>query len=274
MSCHAVIHAVLDRERTPPVTTFVALRADPPLVPRATVPSRFEPWVQHSPGAARCVIASGAAGPLGGDSYTLDLVVEAGATVVAREASATVALPGPHGEPSQAHYRFRVDTGATLIWDPEPVIAAAGCTHTQRIDVELAADSRLFFREELQVGRHNESPGDITTQISVQRAGAPVLVQSFALGPRSSGWDSGAVLGRHRAVGSLLICDPGGAPTTQERILDRNTIVAPIDPYSCLVTAVGENNLAVRRALDAYLVDLGPPWGVPTAAAGWYPVPR
>lgn len=275
MTCSAVIatEVVPGGDPAHPVTRFSRLRAESPLVPRPAVPARFEPYVRHAAGPARCVLATGAAGPLGGDDYTLDIDVGDGSTLVLREASATLALPGPHGAPSHYRFRVRVGAGATLIWDPEPVIAARGCDHHQRVDISLDSGSRLFYREELLTGRHGEAPGNLVSHLEVRRGDEPLLVQSMALGPRHTGWDSPAVIGGHRAVGSLLVVDPDGAPGPEEQSLSPSAVACHLAPDTALATAVGPHSLAVRKALDGYLSGLGAPWGDAEAGA-WYPVPR
>lgn len=275
MTASAVIstEVVPDGDPAHLMTRFARLRADAPLVPRPAVSARFEPYVQHAPGPARCVLAAGAAGPLGGDHYTLHVDVGTGSTLVLREASATVALPGPHGERSVFRFLVSVGTNATLIWDPEPVIAARGCDHYQHVEITLAQGARLFYREELITGRHGEGPGNLMSHLEVRYGLAPLLVQNIALGTRHKDWDSPAVLGGHRAAGSLLIVDPDGAPGPASQTLSTHAVAYHLDDCAAVAMAVGPHSLAVRKSLDAYLAGLDPPWGNPSET-GWYPIPR
>lgn len=254
-----------------PQSRIAGLRAQAPLVPRQTGASGFEPFVDRDPDIARVALTSGAAGPLGGDHYVFDVTVGAGSTLLIREVSATLVLPGAHGHPSFMHCRVTVEAGATLIWVPEPVIAAEGCRHTHRVDIELAEDARLFFREELVLGRHREGPGDLSSRLNVRRGGRPLSIQRFDLGPDSCGWNSPAVAGSARAVGSVIIVEPdGGLPTTKQ-ITDSYGVLLPIDETCVQINAVGDDALALRKRLDRALTELGEPWGRET---GWSAVPR
>ncbi|GAA3355652.1 hypothetical protein GCM10017744_019040 [Streptomyces antimycoticus] len=72
-----------------------------------------------------------------------------------------------------------------------------------------------MLREEQILGRTGESPGHLTARLTVHRAGRPLLDQELSYGPGPGpgalGWDGGAVLGGHRAVGQLLVVDPSYA---------------------------------------------------------------
>jgi urease accessory protein len=247
------------------------LRRQAPLVPRPTGASGFEPFVDGDPNAARVALTTAAAGPLGGDHYVFDVRVGAGSTLVIREVSATLVLPGAHGDPSLMHCRVTVESGGTLIWVPEPVIAGQGCHHTHRVDIDLADDARLFFREELVLGRHREGPGNLSSRLNVRRGGRPLTIQRFDLGPASIGYDSPAVAGRARGVGSVVIVEPNGSLPQATEITDPRSALLPIDEACVQINALGDDALALRKRLDAQLAELGEPWGRET---GWSAVPR
>ncbi|WP_152345785.1 urease accessory protein UreD [Brevibacterium sp. CFH 10365] len=247
------------------------LRRQAPLVPRPTGASGFEPFVDGDPDIARVALTTAAAGPLGGDNYIFDVHVGAGSTLLLREVSATLVLPGAHGDPSLMHCRVTVESGGTLIWVPEPVIAAQGCHHTHRVDIDLAEDARLFFREELLLGRHGEDPGNLSSRLNVRRGGRPLSIQRFDLGPAGKGFDTPSVVGGSLGVGSVVIVEPdGGLPTTTV-IADPRSALLPIDETCVQVNSLGDDGLALRRRLDAALTELGEPWGRET---GWSAVPR
>lgn len=269
-------HAALTSELTDRGTSRLArLRSTTPLVLRPTIATGHVPLVGRDPSAARVALAAGAAGPVGGDEYLLDVTVSAGSTLVLSDISATLALPGPHGEPSRMRCRVSVEDGATLVWLPHPVIAAAGCRHEHLVDIDLAPDARLVYREELLLGRHAETPGDLNVHLAVRRAGRPLLVQHLALGPRARGAGGAAVVGDHRAVGSLLIVAPGNSLGPGAVLDARTALVHPDDPTggTVLGIAVAVDAQELRRSLDRTLDALGEPWAA-TSTRGWSAVPR
>ncbi|ATG50267.1 urease accessory protein [Brachybacterium vulturis] len=266
--CHAVIATELRAGRT----AISRLRADTPLSPRPTIASGEEPFVRGGD-AARIRMSASAAGPVGGDTYLLDIHVGAGSTLVLRDVGATLLLPGPHGELSRWVTRLRIDDGATCLWIPEPVIAARGCRHEHVIEAELAAGARLLFREELVLGRHREEPGSLSARLSVRRDGAPTVSQQIDLGPDAAGSRSPSVLGGHRAVGNVVVVDPEGAPGPAAATPDTGSAVMRQDPCTVQISALAADAPALRHRLDLGMDLLGPPWSA-AAPRGWSAVPR
>ena len=118
----------------------------------------------------------------------------------------------PAAASEQARYDVRLTVGeeAELRWLPEQLISAQGSELRMRTRVELAATARLVLREEQILGRHGEDAGHPASRLTVRRAGRPLLDQELAYGPGApGGWDGGAVLAGHRAVGQLLVREPG-----------------------------------------------------------------
>lgn len=243
------------------VNRLTRLRSHGQIVLRPTQPKGFEPWASRSANAARVSVSAGTAGPLGGDRLSLDVHVGDGAVLVLNEISATVALPGTSGDRSVITFSVRVDRGATLIWLPEPVIAARGCDHRQEISVELAADARFFLRESLITGRYGEEPGDVQQHVRVLREGVPVYDQNLRLGPGFRGWDSPAVTDRARAVGSMIVVDPGSTiGVGRSDLVDHATVSVGLEDDVVQVSAVAPDSLELARSMDEALSRLGPPW--------------
>lgn len=257
MNARAVLHC----EHVDGRNRITRMRSHGQIVLRPTQPTGFEPWAHRSTTAARVSISAGTAGPLGGDRLTLDVHVGPGSTLVLNEISATLALPGTSGEQSIITYTVRVDEGATLIWLPEPVIAARDCDHRQDIRVDLAADARFFLRESLITGRHGEEPGNIQQHVRVVRDGEPVYDQNLRLGSRFAGWDSPSVTDRSRSVGSIVVVDPGSTlGAGRADLIDHDTVSLGLADDVVQVTAVAADSLTLARSLDEALRRLGPPW--------------
>lgn len=243
------------------VNRLTRLRSEGQFVLRPTQPKGFEPWTHGTADAGRVSVSSGTAGPLGGDRLSLDVFVGPGAVLVLNEISATLALPGTSGEQSIMDFTVRVEDGATLIWLPEPVIAARNCDHRQNIRVSLAVSARFLLREELIVGRHNEVPGNIQQQVRVRRDGQPIHDQNLRLGQRYQGWDGPSVADRNKAVGNMLIVDPAsGIGNNRADLIDAQTISVGLDEDVVQASAVAADSLALSHALDEVIDRLGPPW--------------
>ncbi|GAB3519332.1 urease accessory protein UreD [Arthrobacter monumenti] len=237
------------------------LRSKAPLVLRPTIQKGWEPWTGAGARLARVSLASGAAGPLGGDRLVLDIDVGAGSTLILNEVSATLLLPGARGGRSRMEINIHVGDGATLVWLPEPVIAAHGCDHLHDIRVELDLEARLMMREELLLGRSGEVPGSISQHIRVRRGGKPLFNQQLDLGPASAGGDSPAVVGQHRALGSVLVVDPDWEDEPiAARPFAPDAAVLPLNGPAAMVSTVAADSLRLRRNLDQGMELLGPPW--------------
>ncbi len=235
------------------------LRSQAPLALRLTRAKAREPWAAHAADIARVSLAAGAGGPVGGDQLILRVEVGPGSSLVLSEISPTLLLPGPRGERSATHVRIQVAAGATLIWLPEPIIAARGCDHVHNVVVDLDEGARLFMREELLLGRHGEETGRVTQRVSVRHGGRPLYRQDIGIG--TAGADTPAVIGHHRAVGSALIVDPSWlSDPPSARALPGDAALLPLSGPAALITASAGDNLELRAQLHAGLTALGPPW--------------
>ena len=182
---------------------LTCLRSEGPLVLRPTPGSPA--------GSSPCPevvvhLVGGAGGPLGGDVLSIEIVVGPGAELVLRSVAATVALPGP--APSVVHIDAQVGEGGALWWLPEPTIAAAGCDHRARARVSLASRARLVWREELVGGRHGEAGGSVSSRVSVDLEGRPLVRHQVDLGLGHPAWAGPAVGSGARCAGSVILVDP------------------------------------------------------------------
>ncbi|MBS9533872.1 urease accessory protein UreD [Mycobacterium sp. M1] len=238
------------------ISCVSTLHAEAPVLLRLTRPKEPDPW--PVPGAARVSLTAGAAGPIGGDEYRLDVEVGVGSTLVLQDVSPTLLLPGPDGATSRHTVQVRVAAGATLIWLAEPLIAAHGCRHRQDIAVDLHPSARLLMREELVLGRCGETSGNVFLHSRIRRDGDTLYCQELAVGPDAPGYDGAAVLAGAGAVGSVLVVDPAWQVRPPDaRVLSSGAALLPLAGPAALVSAVAADSLALRRDLGAGLVDLG-----------------
>ncbi len=230
-------------------TALPVLEGDGPLALRRLGP--------YGDGEARVCLVGAMSAPLGGDALGLTAVVADGAALRFTTAAATVALPGRTGAPATYDTRLTVGEDAALCWLPEPLISARGSDLRQTTRVELAAGARLVLREEQVLGRVGEDTGGLRTRLTVHRAGRPLYDQELRYGPRAPGWDGGAVLGGHRAVGQLLVVDPAFAERpVAARPLGATAALTPLAGPAVLVSAVGADALSVRKTLDSAAIEL------------------
>lgn len=234
-----------------------------PLMLRETLPkdpllTRLAPWLGPLAGSAHVCLAAAGAGPIGGDQFRVEIDVGSGSALVLGDVSATLLLPGPGRQRSTTRFDVRVGAGATLVWLPEPIIAAAGCRHAQQVSVALDESARLIAREEVVLGRHGEQPGDLQQRLRVTRGGQPIYHQSLTVGPATVGWDSPAVVAAHRAIGSLLVVDPGWQDGAQVRppALDGDAAFMPLAGPAVIATATYDDSLRLRRSLASALAQL------------------
>ncbi|WP_405809768.1 urease accessory protein UreD [Streptomyces sp. NBC_00210] len=240
MSIHATARIVATREGLPELTS------DGPLALRRT--RATGPYT-------RVTVVGAMSAPLGGDRLAIEAEVGQGARLHVDSAAATIALPGRTPEPARYDVRLTVGEDAELRWLPEQLISAYGSDLRMRTRVELTATARLVLREEQILGRYGEQPGTLATRLTVRRAGRPLLDQELGYGPGApGGWDGGAVLGEHRAVGQLLVVHPAlDDKPAESRLFGEAAVLTPLAGPAFLVTAVAPDARQLRCVLDEVL---------------------
>lgn len=182
-------HAAVVAEPGERAVRFATLRADPPMSLRPTN------------GALHLV--GSAAGPVGGDDAAFEVAVEAGADLVIRTVAAQTLYPGR--SPSHARYEVTVRAGASLSWLPEPTIAVRGADHRVTVDIDLAADASLVWRDVIVLGRHAESSGSVAQRLRVVRDGRVLVCTENRLGPAWAHAEGPAGTAGYRVVATELV---------------------------------------------------------------------
>lgn len=177
-------------------TVLPVLRASGALAARAT-------------GAGTVHLVGTAAGPLGGDTVTLRIRVEAGARLVLRSVAASVVLPDRSGAPSETV--TELDVAGNLDLGLSPTVVTARASHTASTCARLAPGATLRLTEQVVLGRAGEGPGRWTGTVRVERDGRPLLHTTQGLGPGAPGW---AAPFRPRAYAAELVLD--GTASTPE----------------------------------------------------------
>ncbi|MFM2071841.1 MAG: hypothetical protein RLZZ623_2104 [Actinomycetota bacterium] len=121
------------------------------------------------------LLVNGAAGPLGGDQLRFRLEVGPDAHVMVRSVAATMAQPGPTGEPSLLEIELVVHERATLDWAPEPMVSVSRSQHRTAMHLRAASSATVSVREGISLGRHGETSGHLHLQQRVTIDGVDVL---------------------------------------------------------------------------------------------------
>jgi urease accessory protein len=167
---------------------------------RGEAPIGLFPGPCATPGWAQVWLVGSAGGPLGGDDVELQIDVGAGASLAIGSVAASLVLAG--AAPSTTRVRVVVRPGGRLAWTPEPLIVTGRADHRVDVHVDAAADARVWWRDELVLGRAGEQPGRCTVVHAAELGGVPWLRHEFGVG--APGWNGAAVVGEFRFVGSLL----------------------------------------------------------------------
>ncbi|NGO80944.1 urease accessory protein UreD [Streptomyces sp. YC504] len=214
--------------------------------------------IRGADGEARVALVGAMSAPLGGDRLTVRAAAEDEARLRVTSTAATIALPGQRGEPAYYDVELTVGQGAALHWLPEQLISARGSDLHVTTRADVTEDGVLVLREEQVLGRSGETPGRLTSRMTIWIAGRTLLDQELSCGPGApAGWDGPAVLGGLRALGQLLVVRPEftEAPV-QPCMLGEHASLTPLAGPAALVTAVARDGLAVRRVLDTALESL------------------
>jgi urease accessory protein len=238
MSARVVAEVAGDRTRC------TTLRSAPPISLRETPEGLY-------------LLASGA-GPVGGDELCLDVEVQCGASLVIRSAAATMVLPGPSGKPSSL--RVRAEVRGSLRWEPAPTILVTGCDHRVTTTIDLAEGADLVWREEVVLGRHDESTGSLLQRLHVDRGGTPLLRTELPVGPRWPGAEGPTGTDGARVVSSLLVVGldepalPAGVEGAVLRLADDAWLVTALSGRERHPNWGAGPPVAARRAMPASLL--------------------
>jgi len=183
------------------------------------------------------LLVNGAAGPLGGDVLRFRLTVADGASVRVRSVAASMAQPGPRGDPSSLHVEVTVGSGASLDWCPQPTISVEGSVHRTVTTLLAAPDSTIRWTDDIVLGRHREPPGTILQRLRLEVGDDVVLDHDLHLadgalrGPGANG--------PYRMLRSaLLVADdaPREATTHTDGCALHGTF--PLAPRCALITTL------------------------------------
>jgi len=193
-------------------------------------------------------IVGSAATPVGEDDIALDLAVGEGVHAVVRSVAATLVYAG-RGAGTRLTTRLQVGSGASLLWQPEPVIVTARARHRSVLVADVAVDGSLLADEVVVLGRSEEAAGAFASETDLRAAGASVCLTAFDTtvpgwsGP--GGTDGAKVIGTRLALGT--VADGAGGPP------DPHTAVLRPEGGGAIATTLAPDPDRARAQLDAKL---------------------
>ena len=218
----------------------------------------------QSQAALDAVIVNSAGGMTGGDRFTIDIQVGAGATLTVTTAAAEK-IYRSLGLDTEIAIKLDVAPGGTLKWLPQETIVFDGVRLRRAIDVDLARDTNLLLAEACVFGR--SAMGEVVTDGSifdrwrVRAGGAFVLAETLRLddkiaqrlAQRATAAESVAVASVIKIPGSDD--DAAAVRTLQEQFVGEVGVSA----WNGLAMArlVAADGAALRRDLVAVLTALG-----------------
>jgi urease accessory protein len=185
------------------------------------------------------LIVNAAAGPLGGDEFTLSLTVDDGAAVRVRSVAASMVHPGPTVARSRTITAVRVGALASLDWDLEPTVSVAGSDHHARTVVEAHPSASVRMTETVSLGRHGEPGGRLALRQRLVVGVTAVLDHETAFGPGAA--SGPGAQGSTRCIRSTLWVGDDAPTSAAGEIAGTSVLgVFPLGPRCALLTSAAD----------------------------------
>lgn len=213
-----------------------------------------------------------AGGVTGGDHFTFDAEVDAGAGLTVTTQAAERIYRAPPGAPGQVANRIVAGDRGRVDWLPQETILFDASALDRRLRIDMAASARVLACETLVFGR--EAMGEDVHTLAL-RDRIDLFVDGdlrFADRLHLTG-DASAVLARRatangaRAVASVLLAAPDAAQTVDalRQILPENAGVSAPDRSIVFLRIVAADSFEMRKYLIPVLrhltgADLPRPW--------------
>lgn len=208
---------------------------------------RWEDGVLWIVGAAAC--------PVGDDDVAIDLRVGEGVAATVRTVAATIVYAA-RGPGTRLATRLHVGPGATLVWQPEPVIVTPRARHRGTLVAEVAATGTLVADELVVFGRTDEPGGQIRSSTELRVDATPVSLTSFD--STTPGWSGPGGTGGAKVVGTRVAYgsaveppDGAGAPGADQA--GATTVLLRPEGGGALASTVAAFPLLARAQLDRVL---------------------
>lgn len=194
-------------------------------------------------------IVGSAATPVGEDDITLDLRVGEGVRATVRSVAATI-IYAARGEGTRLTTRLHVAAGASLIWQPEPVIVTARARHRMAMTADVATGGALVADEVVVLGRSEEVAGPYVSVTDLRRDGEPICLTSFDTA--TPGWSGPGGTAGAKVVGTRLVVDPAEVGDhAGPALVDTSTVVLRPEHGGTLTTTLAATPERARAQLCA-----------------------
>jgi urease accessory protein len=166
-----------------------------------------------APEALEAVIVNTGGGMTGGDRFSIDMTLEAGASLIAGTAAAEKVYRS-NGPDAEMTVRLDVAEGARLDWLPQETILFDQARLSRRIDVDLAPGASLLMAEAVVLGRaamgEVMTEGHVSDHWRVRRAGKLIYADTARLDGEIAGKLGQAAVMAGGIAFATVLCAPGG----------------------------------------------------------------
>ena len=219
-----------------------------------------------TPEALEAVIVNTGGGMTGGDRFTVEMTVGAGASLIAGTAAAEKIYRST-GPDAEMDVRMTLEPGARLCWLPQETILFDRARLSRRIDIDLADGASLVMAEAVVFGRaamgEAMEQGHFTDRWRVRRAGRLIYADTARLdGGIAAHLSERAVTAGGIAVATVLAA-PGGEETLAplRALGDHFAGEVGVSAWNGIAVArlCAKDGAALRHDLIAVLAALGTP---------------
>jgi urease accessory protein len=196
-----------------------------------------------APGALEAVIVNTGGGMTGGDRFSIDIALEAGASLIAGTAAAEKVYRS-NGPDAEMTVRLDLAEGARLAWLPQETILFDRARLSRRIDVDLAPGASLLMAEAIVFGRaamgEFMTEGHVSDHWRLRRAGKLIYADTARLDGAIAGKLGQAAVMAGGIAFATVLCAPGGE--------DQLAAVRALgETFQCEVGISAWNGIAVAR---------------------------
>lgn len=174
-----------------------------------------------APEALEAVIVNTGGGMTGGDRFTIDIALEAGASLIAGTAAAEKVYRS-NGPDAEMTVRLDLAEGARLAWLPQETILFDSARLTRRIDVDIAPGASLLMAEAVVLGRaaHGEAmnSGMLADHWRVRRDGRLIYADTARLDGAIAGKLGQAAVMAGGIAFATVLCAPGGEDQLAQKL--------------------------------------------------------
>jgi urease accessory protein len=191
-------------------------------------------------------LVGSAASPVGDDDISLTVEVGRGVTARVRNVAATVVYAG-RGAGTTLRTDLTVAEGATLIWQPEPLIITRRALHQSTTTIDVSDGGSLLADEIIVLGRTDEAPGHLRTMLELRLEDETAALTSFDTG--LPGWDGPGGTDGAKVLATRVVVEAQPGPPSTDLSVDATSVALRPERGGGIATALGSTPSAAREAL-------------------------